>query len=568
MRRVFAPLLAAVILLLYSEIFPRNPSAFPQNQPGVPQQSSEQGTGYREPKVPSNHSRAGSSEPAASVSETLAGQPFRPFIPQTWDDLRSFDVPLADRAHSPEEVSWDYYYRVPWRAIYKSYPVYAPAHEPPGYFAWLQQQEPQVLWGLDREGRSHRPELEKEADWVAAGELVFDAPIAFDTDPWGASVVGVEEVRKPAWYSATGTPVGADGVMPFTRYVIRKKGVVELGQQSCGMCHTRVMPDGAIVKGAQGNFPFDRAAAFALEKLAPGAENPEPVLARVRQFLRSAFGAPWLKPAPEGRLGEMSLEEIVAALRAIPPGVIDRTGSSPFHPIQTPDLIGVKDRLYLDHTGLAQQNSIADFVRYAALNQDMKGLARYGDFIPEGINFRTLPDPKSRSRYLDEELYALACCVYSLAPPANPNLFDASSERGQKIFAREGCARCHTPPLYSNNKLTLAEGFTPSAEMRKDYEIELASIGTDPNLALGTRRGTGFHKVPSLKGLWYHGMFPHDGSCATLEDWFDARRLRDDYVPTGFKGYGVAARAVPGHDFGLNLSPEDKSALIAFLKTL
>jgi hypothetical protein len=55
---------------------------------------------------------------------------------------------------------------------------------------------------------------------------------------------------------------------------------------------------------------------------------------------------------------------------------------------------------------------------------------------------------------------------------------------------------------------------------------------------------------------------------ATLEDWFDPRRLRDDYVPTGFKGYGMKTRAVKGHEFGLQLSPEDKAALIAFLKTL
>lgn len=513
-------------------------------------------------------SSAASGVRAASASPTPS-QPYRPFIPQTWDDLRSFDVPLADRAHSPEEVSWDYYYRVPWRAIYRSYPVYAPGHEPPGYFDWLRAQGPEVLWGVDPVGGTHRPVLEKPADWVEAGELVFDAPIAYDTDPWGASVVGVEDVRNPAWYSSTGTPVAADGVMPFARYVIRKKGVVELGQQACGMCHTRVMADGAVVKGAQGNFPFDRALAFRLERLASDPSGKEQLLARVRQHLRSSHGAPWVvKPAPEARLAEMPLEEIVAVLRAIPPGVIDRTGSSPFHPIQTPDLIGVEDRLYLDHTGLGQQHSVADFMRYAALNQDMKGLARYGDFIPEGVNFRTLPDPKSRSRYLDEELYALARFVYSLTPPASPNRVDATAARGGEIFQREGCARCHTPPLYSNNKLTLAEGFSPPAEMLKDYEIELASVGTDPALALATRRGTGFYKVPSLRGLWYRGMFPHDGSCATLEDWFDPRRLREDYVPTGFKGYGASTRAVPGHNFGLNLTPADKSALIAFLKTL
>ena len=45
-------------------------------------------------------------------------------------------------------------------------------------------------------------------------------------------------------------------------------------------------------------------------------------------------------------------------------------------------------------------------------------------------------------------------------------------------------------------------------------------------------------------------------------------RLRQDFVPSGFVGQKVTRRAVPGHEFGLRLTPEDKSALIAFLKTL
>lgn len=55
---------------------------------------------------------------------------------------------------------------------------------------------------------------------------------------------------------------------------------------------------------------------------------------------------------------------------------------------------------------------------------------------------------------------------------------------------------------------------------------------------------------------------------STLEDWFDARRLQDGYVPTGFKGAGVTTRAVKGHRFGLGLSAADRRALISFLKTL
>jgi len=39
-------------------------------------------------------------------------------------------------------------------------------------------------------------------------------------------------------------------------------------------------------------------------------------------------------------------------------------------------------------------------------------------------------------------------------------------------------------------------------------------------------------------------------------------------VPTAFRGYGVTTRAVKGHEFGFSLTPEERTALIAFLKTL
>jgi hypothetical protein len=94
-------------------------------------------------------------------------------------------------------------------------------------------------------------------------------------------------------------------------------------------------------------------------------------------------------------------------------------------------------------------------------------------------------------------------------------------------------------------------------------------VNTDPTLTLTTRRGTGCYKVRSLLGVWYRGPFEHNGSCATLEDWLDPRRLRHDYVPTGWRGPPpTKSRAVKAHEFGLKLSAEDKRALIVFLKTL
>ena len=95
-----------------------------------------------------------------------------------------------------------------------------------------------------------------------------------------------------------------------------------------------------------------------------------------------------------------------------------------------------------------------------------------------------------------------------------------------------------------------------------------ATIGLDPTAAIKSLRGRGYYKVPSLKGVWYRGPFLHNGAIATLDDWFDAKRLRADYVRTGYRAYGVTRRPVPGHPLGLSLKAEDKRALLAFLRTL
>jgi len=469
-------------------------------------------------------------------------------IPKIWDDaeMAALQLPLADASASGKQISADYYYQIPVRTIYKNYPVYVPGKEPPGYLEWLKQQEPQSAFDPGV--------LKNEADWIRAGELVFDLPIFYD------NIAKIADVRDPQWYKKLDVGAAQDGTLPWFRYVVREKGKVELGTLSCGMCHTRVMSDGSVIKGAQGNFPFERAAAL----MATSVFTRDRMLGLERSF----FSAPWVKPDPLSDIAEMSFEQIVAMHAAIPAGVVARHGTNPLFPPQVPNLIGVKDRKYLDHTGLQLHRSIADMMRYAALNQGADDLASFNGFIPGTKDFRTLPEPSKLRRNSDEQLYALALYLYSLKPPPNPHKFDRLAARGQKVFAREGCNACHTPPLYTNNALVPVDGFEVPEEHRQKYDILWASVGTDPRLALQTRRGTGYYKVPSLKGVWYRGPFEHNGSVAILEDWFDPRRLRNDYMPTGFKGAFVATRAVEGHRFGLGLSPMDRQALIAFLKTL
>jgi hypothetical protein len=465
-----------------------------------------------------------------------------PEIPKAWDDaaVASMEIPLTYAPGSPVHVPSEEYYRMKVRTIYRSYPIYHPSKEPPGYWEWLQKQEPEIIFDISQ--------LRTKEDWIRAGEMVFDGPTGV------GAPIRIEETRAPAWYEATRMPLTSSGIMPFYRYVIRTKGKVEMGANFCGTCHTRVMRDGSLLKGTQGNFPFDRSSAFRMR-----ARFSEDM---ARRFEKSFFGVPWLD---FDNIDRLSRDQIIERHEAIPPGVAARDRTSSRYPVVVGDLIGLADRKYLDRTGLVQHRSLADVMRYSASVLDMDMQASFDGFIPnDGFG----GPQRELERYSDEQLYALTLYLYSLKPPQNPNRFDSTAARGEKVFQRENCAACHTPPLYTNNKLTPAEGFTIPEDHQKKYDILPVSVGTDPGLAMKTRKGTGYYKVPSLKGVWYRGPFEHNGSVATLEDWFDPRRLRDDYVPTGFKGYGIQTRAVKGHEFGLKLSVDDKRALIAFLKTL
>lgn len=142
------------------------------------------------------------------------------------------------------------------------------------------------------------------------------------------------------------------------------------------------------------------------------------------------------------------------------PGAITRWNGSLLYPAKIPDLIGIKDRKYIDHTATHLHRGIGDLMRYAA-QVAYAELADFGGYhmLASGTN-------RLGSRVSDEALYALALYVYSLDPPPNSNHYDSKAQAGEKIFSREGCAGCHFPPLYTNNKVTLAQGFVPLKEDR------------------------------------------------------------------------------------------------------
>ena len=463
-------------------------------------------------------------------------QIFHPSIPKAWDDSEttSFELPLARADRSPRYPAAAEYYAMPIREVYRTYPFYVAGKEPPGYFESLLQKEPELLFDPSK--------LKTEEDWIRAGELVFDSPIVRPA---------ADETRHQRYLrhsiEAPPTEPTKDGIIPGWYYVVPKKGVVQLGFGACSECHTRRMPDGSFAKGAQSNFAMSRGVVW--RQTHPGPPNPSGW--KLREF------APWASDQEDWE--RATGDDLLRWFLQIPPGVQNREGASLRHPVKIPALYGLDKLRYLDATGLGRNRDIGDMMRYVIVNQDLISFAQYGDYEPR-------PTPQDgKTRYSNEQLYALSLYLYTLKPPMNPNGMTAEGRRGEAIFAHQGCGGCHPAPLYTNNKLSPTAGFEVPGALRKTEAILEVSVGTDPGLALQTRRGTGFYKVPSLRGVWMRSAFGHEGSAASLDEWFDPARLREDYEPKGFhRGTGP----IQGHEFGIGLPAADRRALIAFLKTL
>lgn len=487
------------------------------------------------------------------IAVNLAAQPVPPkqAVPKVWDSqaLSDWATPLAHSGTRPGHFSEAEYYRAPVDN-YRTYPVYQPDREPPGYWDSLKKKRPEPLIEIGKTGPGF--------DWTAAGKRAWEELDVPFFRLYDAETIAM--ARSPAYFRENaGRMVSRpDDTLAIYRWVVTPRGI-GLSVTACSSCHTRYLEDGTAIAGAgfqhRTSDPLlDR---MTLQLLHTSYAGDRQQMANYRQF-----GVPWLPGDVHLKLKTMSDEEMNGLFDAEPPGVSDRPNGSIYYMTKVPDLIGIQNRHYIDHTATHRNRGVADLMRYAALVEYADSM----DFGPHRM--LTNAQRKMRIRWPDELLYALASYISALSPPTNPNPRGAAATQGEKVFTKAGCPGCHTPPLYTNNKLTLARGFTLPAGHPLTADIMNISVGTDAALALKTRKGTGLYKVPSLKGVWYRGLYGHDGAVSTLEDWLNPARLRDDYVPGGFRGAGVKARAVPGHEFGLALPPAEKAALIAFLRTL
>lgn len=507
-----------------------------------------------EPTADESAGRNGSSpiEPPQTFAdleaiEALPGEP-RFAAPRAWDDARlaTWALPLAGLGEPPGHASSAQYYAAPIENL-RTYPVYHPDHEPPGYWEWLQGLEPEPLIEVGRE--------RTVAEWVAAGERVFD-----ELDVPGFRIPEPEiiaEVRSAEGIEASGAVAEADGTVFKLRWVVTEEGV-QLGIQDCAGCHSKYMPDGSRLPGAAFNRRFS---AFILHHLHEGTEaffpgdSPQEIFGRL-------YDVPWVEDDVHRSLRDMDQRQLGALFDALPPGTFARANGSPFYPHKVPDIRGIRHESYFDLTATRRHRGPGDLMRYAAL-------VSYADKLIFGPHqFYDEEQRRFAYRLADDALLAIALYLYSLEPPPSPHPVDGLAARGRELFEREGCSSCHVPPHYRSDKLTPAVGFQPPEELHEAARVSHRSVGTHPGLAMRTRKGTGLYKVPSLRGLWYRDLLLHDGALGSLEEMFDPARMRDEFVPSGFRGPGVERRAVHGHEFGLDLSEEDRRALIAFLRTL
>jgi len=475
----------------------------------------------------------------AAVTMLAAQSPARIAVPRLWTDeaLAGWPLPIAGVKAAPKFYTEAEYYAAPIDEV-RTYPVYIKSREPEGYRDWMRKQGPQPL--------IEPAKLTSEADWIAAGQEVFDGlHIAqFRT----ADPRAFKWADDPELMAREGVTVAADGTIPGVRWLIDHDRQLKITLGECGAQRN-------LQWGSLPQYSFD---ALGEIQRREGRTRPP------NEIAYSNYGVPWLKDDINATLKTMTAEQVGHVDGEPFLGTFVRFNASPWFTTKIPDLIGVKDRRYLDATATHRNRGPEDIARYGIL----VAVAEDGAIGPH--TFVPAANRALRYRNSDEAMLALGKYIYSLQPPPNPNQPNALTARGEQVFARSGCAGCHTPPLYTNNRLVPVDGFAPFAHPSSPpaSDVMRLNVGLDPGLALKTRKGTGYYKVPSLKGVWYRGPFEHSGSIASLEEWFDPARLRDDYLPKGWNPPDTRMRPIPGHRFGLNLSAEDTRALIAFLKTL
>lgn len=155
----------------------------------------------------------------------------------------------------------------------------------------------------------------------------------------------------------------------------------------------------------------------------------------------------------------------------------------------------------------------------------------------------------------------------------------ADALAGEALFfsPRLGCASCHAPPFFSTAYVSGDGARPPAREVMVNtglYFLRDSASGypeEDPGLMefSGEAQDGGRFRIPSLRNVEFTAPYMHDGSIPTLELVIDHYAAGGRTIESGpHQGVGSEHPNRDPRVRGFEISPVERSQLIAFLKSL
>ncbi|MGK7877492.1 MAG: c-type cytochrome [Xenococcaceae cyanobacterium] len=215
--------------------------------------------------------------------------------------------------------------------------------------------------------------------------------------------------------------------------------------------------------------------------------------------------------------------------------------------------------------------------------------------LTETVNTGAIGDGATRKSINIEGLKRVEDFIKEFPPPKYPFDIDGKlAAQGKEIFDNN-CASCHAFGGERTGTVILVEEVGTDRHRLDMWTQEAADAYNEfaegyPYDFDNLRKTDGYVSV-SLDGLWLRAPYLHNGSVPYLQDLFEVPEKRtkvfyrgyDVYDPekVGFVSEGpeaekvgfkydtrVTANGNQGHLYGIDLSSDDKKALIEYLKTL
>ena len=225
--------------------------------------------------------------------------------------------------------------------------------------------------------------------------------------------------------------------------------------------------------------------------------------------------------------------------------------------------------------------------------------------IDSALGLGAAPDPETpfdgliwrlqRRSWFLQRMEDLDNFLSALPPPAYPFSIDkALAERGAPVYATH-CASCHEPGQAQTNRPIPPDEIGTDRERMDTWTQAAADEANRRVRDMGITRPDmvkqeGYQAIP-LDGIWLRAPYLHNGSVPTLRTLLDPPEARPasfhrgydvyDPVNVGFITSGTQAErhgwrhdvrergnGNQGHTYGTSLDPDQKDALLEYLKTL